>query len=249
MGKGQRVKGSVFEREVAARFTEDSEHMSKTCPECGAAFTGKSTKLVCSRKCGNASYRRRNLVKVKAKIVEVNGARLKKDLAFRAKHRASTTRWRTGVQKKIAGDAKDNGGYRSKMEARLVPPLLEQGAKYEPMFLRYRQQRVKRYTPDVVLPNSIALEIKGWFKASDRSKMIDVKATYPELDLRMVLATPNQTLAKTSKTTQAQWCEQHGFPWADNAVPLEWLQAPDNPASRAVIESAALHMPQRRRKQ
>lgn len=114
------------------------------------------------------------------------------------------------------------GAYRSKMEARIVPPLLERGAQYEPISLDY-PAGVKKYTPDLVLPNGIVVEIKGWFRSSDRTKLLAVKKEHPHLELRLVLASPNQKLSKNSYTTQAMWCNAHGFVWAKNDVPESWM--------------------------
>ena len=132
--------------------------------------------------------------------------------------------------------------YRSTMEARLVPPLLALGARYEPIRLPFIA-KPRFYIPDVVLANGIVLEIKGWFTPADRAKMLLVKAAYPDLDLRMVLASPRQKLNKTSDTTQAQWCERNGIPWCDNAVPHGWAELPPNTRSLAVVQNA----PKRRR--
>lgn len=126
---------------------------------------------------------------------------------------------------------------RSGMEDRLVPALIERGAQYEPLFLRYPAP-LRRYIPDVVLKNGIAVEIKGWFKPADRSKLLAVKAAFPALDLRLVLATPQQKLGKKSKTTNAAWCEKNGIPWAAKEVPETWLSEPDNSASLAVLNDA-----------
>jgi hypothetical protein len=123
------------------------------------------------------------------------------------------------------------------MEQRLVPLLLDLGAEYEPIRLTYTA-KPKSYVPDVVLANGIVLEIKGWFRAADRAKMLLVKAAYPLLDLRMVLASPQQKLTPKSKTTQAMWCEQHGFPWADSRVPESWTLAAPRPTSLAIIAAA-----------
>lgn len=123
------------------------------------------------------------------------------------------------------------------MEARIVPPLLLRGAQYEPVFLRYLA-KPRGYVPDVILPNGIVIEIKGWFIPADRAKLLAVKATFPALDLRMVLASPQQKIGHASKTTQAAWCEQHEIIWADNAVPESWLAEEFNPASQAVLDAA-----------
>lgn len=120
-----------------------------------------------------------------------------------------------------------------------MPPLLLIDGRYEPIRLVYAA-KPRAYKPDVVLPNGIVIEIKGWFTAADRAKMLLVKAQYPALDLRMVLASPNQRLSKTSRTTQARWCHAHGIPWAQDNVPRPWTREAVNSASLAVIQAAPL---------
>jgi hypothetical protein len=189
---------------------------------------------------------------VRGAVRQANSRRFKVDPAFREEHRVTTRTWRGKVRRRLAGTDVVNAGrvrgsaFRSRMEDRLVPPLLAIGAEYEPIFLRY-VQKPRGYTPDVVLPNGIALEIKGWFTPADRAKMLDVKRAFPALDLRLILASPRQKLGRQSATTQAAWCEQHGFPWADNAVPASWLAEPENAASAAILRDAPRHRSKTRR--
>lgn len=112
--------------------------------------------------------------------------------------------------------------FRSSMEKRIVPGLLALGGEYEPERLKYTKDHY--YVPDVRLANGIYIEIKGWFRPADRAKMLEVKKAHPLKDIRMVLASPHQRLNKKSKTTQAQWCDKHGIPWAAHDVPLRWVR-------------------------
>lgn len=128
------------------------------------------------------------------------------------------------------------------MEERLVPGLVAHGCAYEPLFLHYPAP-LRRYIPDVVTPNGIAIEIKGWFRPADRAKLLRVQLNYPNLDLRLVLATPHQKIAKTSSTTSAMWCDQHGFKWAAKVVPDEWLSEPINAVSLAILNAAPRRRP------
>lgn len=130
------------------------------------------------------------------------------------------------------------GVYRSKLEARIAPSVLAAGGAYETVVLPY-QGAPRRYTPDFILRNGIAVEVKGWFRGADRAKMLLVKKQYPGLDLRLVLASPGQRLSKTSKTTQAGWCEQHGFPWAEADVPAAWHRELSNKTSAKIVEEYA----------
>lgn len=133
--------------------------------------------------------------------------------------------------------ARKKSKYRSTLEKRLVPPLLEIGAQYEKHALKYPKED-GRYLLDTALPNGIAIEFKGWFRPAERTKMLAVKRAHPELDIRLVFERPQNTLSKASKTTYAAWATKHGFEWADNHVPKFWLDAPLNAASKAVLDAA-----------
>jgi hypothetical protein len=126
--------------------------------------------------------------------------------------------------------------YRSKAEER-VAATLPDSAKYEPVRLEY-PGAVRSYYPDFVLKNGIAIEVKGWFKPSDRAKMLRVKKQYPGLDVRLVLDSPDQFTTKTKTMTNAEWCEKHGFPWAKRFVPARWLSEPNNNVSIAILAAA-----------
>ena len=80
-----------------------------------------------------------------------------------------------------------------------------------------------KYTPDFFLPSGIIFEAKGFFKPSDRRKMLAVKKQHPELDIRFIFQR-NNTLTKRSKTTYGDWCDKHGFPWCIYPhLPPEWF--------------------------
>lgn len=114
-------------------------------------------------------------------------------------------------------------GYRSGLEKRIQADLTKRGVGfvYEPGPIKYHKEH--RYTPDIYLENGIIIEIKGRFLASDRTKHLLIKQQHPELDLRFVFQQPNNTLTKASKTTYGDWCDKHGFLWADSYVPQEWI--------------------------
>lgn len=80
------------------------------------------------------------------------------------------------------------------------------------------------YTPDFVLANGIIVETKGRFITSDRQKHLMIKEQHPDLDIRFVFSNPNSKLYKGSKTTYADWCDKHGFKWAKEEIPLEWIK-------------------------
>lgn len=83
-----------------------------------------------------------------------------------------------------------------------------------------------KYTPDFRLPNGIIVETKGRFVTADRQKHLLIQAQHPELDIRFVFSRSATKISKASKTSYADWCEKHGFKYADKLIPLAWLKEP-----------------------
>lgn len=82
------------------------------------------------------------------------------------------------------------------------------------------------YTPDFRLRNGIIVETKGVWDAQDRAKHLLVKMQYPELDIRLVFTRGKSPISPGAATTVAQWCEKHGFKWAEKLIPVAWLSEP-----------------------
>ena len=116
--------------------------------------------------------------------------------------------------------------YRSKYEEDVCGKLDQDNIPfdYETINIHYQITEQRRYTPDVILPNGIIIELKGRFTAKDRKKMLLVVEQYPDLDIRMVFMRYNNRLYKHSNTTYAQWCDKHNIKWADKYIPKEWIQ-------------------------
>lgn len=115
--------------------------------------------------------------------------------------------------------------YRSALEDKVVPAALERGAEYEPIRLTY-VGAPRHYKPDLVLPNGIVIEIKGWFTPADRAKTERILKTYPGLELRFVLERPETRLNGKSKTTCAMWCDARNIKWARGTIPQYWYREP-----------------------
>jgi hypothetical protein len=115
--------------------------------------------------------------------------------------------------------------FRSGLEARTAKYLRSKKVKftYEKVKLPWIDTRQKHYTPDFILSNGIIIETKGRFISSDRMKHLMVKEQHPDLDIRFVFTNPNAKLSKGSKTTYAMWCEKHGYKYAKEVIPEEWL--------------------------
>ena len=113
--------------------------------------------------------------------------------------------------------------YRSGLEERLGKYLDKHAVPYLYEVERFKYVTESKYTPDFFLPNGVVIESKGFFKPSDRRKMLAVKAQHPDLDIRLVFQR-NNTLSKQSKTTYGDWATKHGFPWCIfPAIPESWL--------------------------
>ena len=113
--------------------------------------------------------------------------------------------------------------YRSGLEERLGNHLDKVGCAYLYEAEKFDYVTKSKYTPDFFLPNGVIIEAKGFFKPSDRRKMLAVKEAHPELDIRLVFMRDN-TLSKSSKTTYTMWAEKHGFPSCIFPhIPPDWL--------------------------
>lgn len=117
-------------------------------------------------------------------------------------------------------------GYRSGLEEKVSEQLKELGVDfgYESEKIKFIQPAKNRtYTPDFILPNGIIIETKGRFVAADRMKHLYVKECHPDLDIRFVFSNSRSKLSKTAKSSYADWCEKHGFQYADKLIPEEWI--------------------------
>jgi hypothetical protein len=91
------------------------------------------------------------------------------------------------------------------------------GFKYESEKIPYVLS--KHYVPDFIIkvPNGlIYVEVKGYLRPEDRSKMVAVKRQHPNKDFRIVFYGSNHKYIK--------WAVKHGFRYAIGKIPTEWLK-------------------------
>lgn len=118
---------------------------------------------------------------------------------------------------------------RSTLESKVLNALDDNAFpyEYEPIRVPFVVTKTRHYTPDLVIKTKsgkiIWVEVKGWLKPADRTKMLDVKYNYPDQDIRFVFGKPLNFLSARSKTTYAAWAEKYGFDWASQHVPKEWF--------------------------
>ncbi len=91
---------------------------------------------------------------------------------------------------------------------------------HEPHYVPYTLRG--NYLVDFVLPNGIHVEAKGYLDAAACRKMLAVKASNPNLDIRFVFQNPNGKRNKRAKLKNWEWAEKHGFRWAAGTIPLSW---------------------------
>ena len=116
--------------------------------------------------------------------------------------------------------------FRSGLESRTAAwlKLRKVKFKYEESRIPYSVAEVRHYTPDFQLPNGIYIETKGRFIPSDRKKHLLIKKQYPELDIRFVFSNPKAKIRKGSKTSYSDWCDKHGFLYAQEFIAVEWIK-------------------------
>ena len=135
---------------------------------------------------------------------------------------------------------KRDSGYRSGLEESVAATLSGKGVgfKYESVVLSYTN-KVRRglcsacgsklvvvrknYTPDFVLDNGRIIEVKGRLTASDRAKLLAVRACNPDAVLVLYFGADNK-LRKNSDKRYSDWATQHEFDYAINTIPRRWLR-------------------------
>lgn len=117
-------------------------------------------------------------------------------------------------------------GYRSGLEDKISEDLKDRKVKfeYEKLKIKYEVHENRTYTPDFTLPNGVIIESKGRFTPEDRKKHLLIKKQHPDLDIRFVFSNSKGKIRKGSKTSYADWCDKHGFMYADKRIPDEWVK-------------------------
>lgn len=122
-------------------------------------------------------------------------------------------------------------GFRSGLEESIAEELTSKGVgfSFEELVIPYvKPEKPAKYTPDFVLENGIIIESKGRFLTEDRQKHLLVQKQHPEFDIRFVFSNSRTKISKRSKTTYADWCQKHGFLYADKEIPDAWLKEKGN---------------------
>ena len=98
---------------------------------------------------------------------------------------------------------------------------------YEAETIEYTvPEKVKRYTPDFKLCENVFIETKGIWDKADRDKIVLVKQQKPHIKILMLFWNASYKIYPKSKTTYADYCDEHGIEWADSrmGIPEKWLE-------------------------
>ena len=117
-------------------------------------------------------------------------------------------------------------GFRSRFEFEFAQYLAKNKIRYNYEKDKFRYiVPIKSYTPDFYLMDyGFYLELKGNLDVTDRVKHLLVKEQNEDLDVRFIFPNSKKKIYKGSKTTYANWCDRHGFLYADNRIPNIWLK-------------------------
>ncbi len=123
------------------------------------------------------------------------------------------------------------GKYRSKFEGGFALNLKMRNVDfgYESEVINYIVPESKhKYTPDFIIDtlsgNKIYLEAKGYLDLSMRKKMVNVRNSNLDKDIRFVFQNSKVKISKGSKTSYADWCIKNNFQYCDKVIPLKWLE-------------------------
>ena len=113
--------------------------------------------------------------------------------------------------------------FRSGLEQRIADNLTKRKCEheYEPMSVAYFIEH--KYKPDFVLSNGIIVEAKGYFRYKEQRMHRSIKEQHPELDIRFIFSNINSKVQR-SKLTCGEWCEKHNFQYAQENIPIEWME-------------------------
>ena len=95
--------------------------------------------------------------------------------------------------------------------------------KYEPDVIQFIQpEKVRKYCPDFKIGRNVYLEAKGKLDIATRQKMVNFKASNPDVRIIFLFMNPSNKITKRSKTTYGVWADKEGFEWLD--FRLDWVK-------------------------
>lgn len=134
---------------------------------------------------------------------------------------------------------------RSRYERDIVQHAIDLGLPYayESVVLEYETAIVKgtckacgatgrdvvqrrTYTPDIVLPNGIVVEIKGKFDASKRNLMRQLVRCNPDVDIRFIFMRDNRFGQAKTRKRYSDWARAQG---------VQCVEVPVDPKTKRIV--------------
>ena len=122
--------------------------------------------------------------------------------------------------------SKNKGKYKSLFEKTIAGYFKTRNLKVEYEADKFLYTRPSSYTPDWKITARRYIESKGYFAPSDRRNLIAFRSQHPEIEILLLFANSANKLHRKSKTTYAEWADNHEFRWADfrKGIPQEWFK-------------------------
>lgn len=126
-------------------------------------------------------------------------------------------------------DFKSKLEYEAYLDARKKVRGTKTKVTYETHTIPYSIVTHHEYTPDIPIVfkdgRVIFVEVKGYFRPEDRRKMLNVKRSNPDLDIRFLFPQDNKVYRK-GKMRYSDWCKKYNFPYhIGTKIPKEWFNA------------------------
>jgi hypothetical protein len=117
--------------------------------------------------------------------------------------------------------------FKSKLEAHYNDILSKvRRKKYTFTYEKEKLPYTLQYVPDFVLlfpdGRKVFLEVKGYLRPTDRTKMRAVRRANPDVDIRIVFDKDNKIPG--SKMRYSDWAAKNGFPCCFGQIPKDWLK-------------------------
>ena len=129
------------------------------------------------------------------------------------------------IKKKRGRRSSPDKTYRSLLEKRVASALPSKvRPNYETHTITYTVDH--KYCPDWSINDCKFIEVKGYFRASDRAKHLHIKEQHPEIEVMFIFGDARNKIHKNSKTSYADWCDKYGFRYTDvkQGIPEEWFK-------------------------
>lgn len=117
---------------------------------------------------------------------------------------------------------------RSQFEKVVIDNMVRQSrpVQYETERVSYKVIETRVYTPDLILPSGVWVELKGWLRRDDRVKLRRVVAAYPTRNF-CILFQKERPWQKKGKTTNVEWARKIGMiAEAGDTIPESWYDLP-----------------------